>query len=882
MKRGILAFILINCMVFGNVSPVSAAGENDTRLSGSVLQQAVSQIDIEPTAGSSGTEDSSFGYIDSGLRVPKGIDAAEELNSSDSGLLNSASSYDLRSQGLITGVRNQSPYGDCWSFSALASGESSLIKKNLAGTSVDLSELHLSYFSWNRTNATQPAGCEGDTTTWSTNYLNYGGNDYLAITSLARWCGAANESSVPYGLGSSYSANDGGSSYGQNSYILTNARMANVGDRNAVKNLIETYGAVSAYYYMDPSYYSSAYYNPSKAAYYYNGSEQPNHAITLAGWDDNYPASNFNGACRPSSDGAWLVKNSWGTSFGLSGYFWISYQDSQLSNAAACSFELSSAGTYAHNYQYDGATGMSALYGNNAYYMSNVFTAGGSQKLRAVSFFSYNINLNYTVSIYKNVSGKPDSGTLAASQSGSFAEAGYHTVDMNDDVTFSAGEKFSVVIALRAGGSVYAVYEGSGTNVIYYKDSQGISHVAYTETAHADAGESFFSWNGSDWYDMKADYNTDGNFRIKAFTDDYTAAAEPNHTPSLSSVSVRRLSGGDRFETAAKIAEAAFPDGASEAVLVSGQAFPDALSATAYAGAKGCPVLITMPGYLSNATKSLISELRIRSVTVIGGKSAVSDNVLSTLSQMGVSYVRIFGNDRFETAEKVYESGLEMGLYSSSACFVACGANPADVLSASPWSYYYKYPVFLADASGNLSGTSLSYARKFSKIYVVGGTSVVSTGTEALLGGNAERLAGNDRYETSVKIAEKFASSGGTLYSAYGNRCRLSSYFNNTAFASGRTEQFADPLVGGMLQARQKIALSGYTDSDGNEYDSSDTVMAPAPILLINDSSNATYNYVRNCYTGQSGLGSVTNLIVLGGDSVINPTLQTSITGLFQ
>ena len=212
MKRGILAFILINCMVFGNVSPVSAAGENDTRLSGSVLQQAVSQIDIEPTAGSSGTEDSSFGYIDSGLRVPKGIDAAEELNSSDSGLLNSASSYDLRSQGLITGVRNQSPYGDCWSFSALASGESSLIKKNLAGTSVDLSELHLSYFSWNRTNATQPAGCEGDTTTWSTNYLNYGGNDYLAITSLARWCGAANESSVPYSLGSSYSANDGGSS----------------------------------------------------------------------------------------------------------------------------------------------------------------------------------------------------------------------------------------------------------------------------------------------------------------------------------------------------------------------------------------------------------------------------------------------------------------------------------------------------------------------------------------------------------------------------------------------------------------------------------------------------------------------------------------------
>jgi C1A family cysteine protease len=46
-----------------------------------------------------------------------------------------------------------------------------------------------------------------------------------------------------------------------------------------------------------------------------------NHAVTIIGWDDE--------------KGAWLVRNSWGTQWGLSGYMWIKYQSNSIGTEAA-------------------------------------------------------------------------------------------------------------------------------------------------------------------------------------------------------------------------------------------------------------------------------------------------------------------------------------------------------------------------------------------------------------------------------------------------------------------------------------------------------------------------------------------------------------------
>ncbi|MDR3190776.1 MAG: C1 family peptidase [Lactobacillaceae bacterium] len=55
-----------------------------------------------------------------------------------------------------------------------------------------------------------------------------------------------------------------------------------------------------------------------------------NHATTIVGWDDNFATTNFATGTQPDQNGAFLVKNSWGTTWGDGGYCWVSYEDYYL------------------------------------------------------------------------------------------------------------------------------------------------------------------------------------------------------------------------------------------------------------------------------------------------------------------------------------------------------------------------------------------------------------------------------------------------------------------------------------------------------------------------------------------------------------------------
>ncbi|WP_066516903.1 cell wall-binding repeat-containing protein [Curtobacterium ammoniigenes] len=94
-----------------------------------------------------------------------------------------------------------------------------------------------------------------------------------------------------------------------------------------------------------------------------------------------------------------------------------------------------------------------------------------------------------------------------------------------------------------------------------------------------------------------------------------------------SAAAVTRISGSDRFDTAAKIAANAFPTGASHVYVATGYAFPDALAGSALAAAKGAPLLTATNTCTPEVLNAEVAALGATNVTLIGGTFALSSDV---------------------------------------------------------------------------------------------------------------------------------------------------------------------------------------------------------------------------------------------------------------
>ena len=209
------------------------------------------------------------------------------------------SRYDLREKGVLTPVRNQGSYGTCWAHAACSSLESCALNEG-KGT-YDFSEnnmANLHGFDWG---------------------FNDGGNASISSAYLLRWGGPVLESLDPY-------PNPGGSIERAPARHVQNVRWVpgrtSYLDNDAIKAAIVENGALYVGYY-----HASSYYRSRTASYYFNGNtlRKINHAVAVVGWNDNYSKTNF--SPPPPGDGAFIVRNSWGSSWGDGGYFYVSYYD---------------------------------------------------------------------------------------------------------------------------------------------------------------------------------------------------------------------------------------------------------------------------------------------------------------------------------------------------------------------------------------------------------------------------------------------------------------------------------------------------------------------------------------------------------------------------
>ena len=101
-------------------------------------------------------------------------------------------------------------------------------------------------------------------------------------------------------------------------------------DIAAIKEAVFKYGGVQTSFYNSLANVmaSSPHYNRETSAYCYIGTQKPNHEVVIIGWDDNYPKENF--SVPLEADGAFICQNSWGSSFGEQGIFYVSYYDTNI------------------------------------------------------------------------------------------------------------------------------------------------------------------------------------------------------------------------------------------------------------------------------------------------------------------------------------------------------------------------------------------------------------------------------------------------------------------------------------------------------------------------------------------------------------------------
>lgn len=547
-------------------------------------------------------------------------------------------SYYLNNIGQATSVKNQSPFGSCWAFGATSALESAILKA-MAGEKgmaydpalhqtphltniedgVDLSELELAWLCY----SLQPDGDYIKDTLprdSDSDRLSCGGWGAMAETMYTAWQAVANEADDPYwplGVPKTYEnfrklgtfvwgltegtktaiAHVQGVNYLPDPAILQldkQEHMVYQGlNQNAIKLIKEAlvkYGAVSIGYQADtalpgkPS--ESGYFNSTYWAQYCDAVDDitDTHAVCIVGWDDNFDHNKFKAEKNDVSnlkDGAWLVKNSWGSydwlkknfpdadpskagkaaNWGITdaegnhtGYFWLSYYDHSIVTPSYFEVDLASDGfDYDNNYSYDYLINESQIpfvlrTKDTGTEVANVFTAKGNEDLAAVSVHTFVADSTVHVRVFLVTDddlrdNDPTSGRCVADFTSDQLVSGFHTVRLPKVIRLSKGQKFAVVENITsadanddAGGRVSYIALETGMA----KDAQTDDNMGYLFShANADAGTTYVRILTEDGYrwmtpqELADNYDGGqifefGNAMVKAFTTNAYEEAVPD------------------------------------------------------------------------------------------------------------------------------------------------------------------------------------------------------------------------------------------------------------------------------------------------------------------------------------------------------------------
>ena len=488
-----------------------------------------------------------------------------------------------------TTIKNQMNTNSCWAFASLGALETNLAMRDYNSSKgpvvYDFSEKHMNYATAKSSfldNKTNEYGFSKE--------VSEGGNFYMAIQYLTNGLGAIDEEDLPF----ENSEEDIDISEIQNKEVKTTlydtAEFESVDSSekevvmDSMKEHIANYGGIYAGI-SGASIFGDNYNNETGAMYCSDSFSNPiDHAVTIIGWDDNYSVDNFNENNRPTANGAWIVKNSWGEEItenlltikemlfnedpsyweeltydspekiptdivvnaykqiygeskvevrddnlvikiGNDGYMYVSYEDCNVYTTLSGIEKATNSKDYDNVYQNDilGVSNNISVFESGKVYLANVFTRDSSvqEVLDKISVYTFQ---GYNCKVLVNPNG--DSKNIDDLQEVRLKEGDTVSVEPGfHTIEFVepvrlTGDKFVVVLEVTSDSSSKQVALESRTEDSYWKD------------AIVNEGESFCAnedgFSANVWTDLATiQDDLKGNLCIKG----YTTLSEETETP---------------------------------------------------------------------------------------------------------------------------------------------------------------------------------------------------------------------------------------------------------------------------------------------------------------------------------------------------------------
>ena len=455
-------------------------------------------------------------------------------------------------------IKDQGDTDTCWTFAAISSLETNLALKNyknhLPNKVYDFSEKHMEY-GVTRKFLNDQINIYG-----FNRELNSGGNYFFASAYLTNGLGAVNEDSMVF----DNKVDEIELSQIQNKAVTSQvldtkefAKYTNADEtiKEQIKDYIKNYGGLTACIYGTPLF--SDYYNNKTGAMYCDNTENcpMTHAVTIIGWDDEYSKDNFNAAHKPTNNGAWVVKNSYGTerefevedfrenvfsvyseycktqgwneasdvtqefikrvltasgytingekasiNIGDNGFWHISYEDvniySQLQGITNALDEVNYDNIYQYNY--NGTVG-ALPFGAQKIYLANIFNKKTNSD-EYINQVALNVPEKVTCKVYVNTNGTSldlnnlQKVQLQEGESETF-DAGYHTLEFLNPIKIT-GTSFVVMVEMQ----------GTRENEISYSVERSIPDSKF-DSIEIEHGKCFISVDGSiengEWIDLE-------------------------------------------------------------------------------------------------------------------------------------------------------------------------------------------------------------------------------------------------------------------------------------------------------------------------------------------------------------------------------------------